>query len=417
MPRLATILSCTLACFCATVISSPVPLQDLETRDSAASGYKNVAYYVDWATYGRNFQPQQVPASDLTHVLYAFADVNSDGAVKLSDTYADTDKHFSTDSWNDNGTNVYGCIKQMYLLKKANRHLKVLLSIGGPLATTAGQQTFATSAIQLLKDLGFDGLDIDWEYPANTAQAQNFVSLLSLIRSGLDSYASTLPEHPHFLLTVASPAGPQNYGIMDLKGMDKYLDFWNLMAYDFAGSWDNTTGHMANIYPSKTNPKSTPYSADKAVSDYIAAGVPANKIVLGLPAYGRSFEQTTGMGATYNGIGSGSWENGVWDYKALPKAGATEFTDDSIIAAWSYDQSTQELISYDNSHTIGLKINYLKSKGLGGAMWWETSSDKTGSDSLISLAASSLGSLDQSQNQLDYPNSKYDNVRAQMSSS
>ncbi|KAL5344981.1 Chitinase 4 [Pseudogymnoascus australis] len=112
------------------------------------------------------------------------------------------------------------------------------------------------------------------------------------------------------------------------------------------------------------------------------------KIVIGMPIYGRSFEATTGLGKPFTGIGSGTWENG------------------------NYDPATKELI--DTPVEISTKSEYVKSKGLGGAMFWETSSDSTGSKSLISTAASKFGALESSQNLLSYPASVYENSKAGM---
>ena len=88
-----------------------------------------------------------------------------------------------------------------------------------------------------------------------------------------------------------------------------------MCSYDFAGSWDPNAGHQANIYASKNDPKTTPFSAEAAIRYYIEHGIHPSKIVLGVPLYGRAFQNTDGPGCTFSGVGEGSWENGVWDYK------------------------------------------------------------------------------------------------------
>ncbi|RMI95092.1 Chitinase 1 [Fusarium kuroshium] len=326
-------------------------------------------------------------------------------------------------AWAEGNDNAYGCIKQLYLLKKANRKLKVMLSIGGwtwstnfaaVAASTTTRTTFAKSAVTLMKDWGFDGVDIDWEHPANEDDATNMVLLLKAVRDELDSYAAEFASGHRFQLSIAAPAGFEHYSKLHLADLAQILDYINLMAYDYAGSWSTHTGHNANLYANDEEPDATPFNTDDAVRAYLDAGVPAEKLVLGVPIYGRSFQGTAGLGEPFVDVGFGSWEKGVWDYSALPKDGAVPGFDPAARAHYSYNAATGEFISFDPPEAVQQKVAYLQQLGLGGAMFWEASADKSGSASLLETSFQSLEMLDNTDNWLHYPNSRYRNIASGM---
>ncbi|KAG0300424.1 hypothetical protein BGZ98_009189 [Dissophora globulifera] len=351
-------------------------------------------YFVAWAIYARNHNVFDLPVQNLTH-------------------------HYEDDSWNDTGNNLYGNFKRLGLLKKANRHLKVSLSIGGWTWSTnfagvaANPQTranFIKTSIELMNNLGLDGLDIDWEYPKTPEDAVNYVSLLRELRQGLDQYAASKGDSNPYLLTGAMPCGETQYSLLRLGEMNQYMDAFYLMAYDLAGSWSNVAGHQSNLHKGQI-------SVDKAVQHYIRQGIPSHKVVVGMPIYGRAFQNTNGIGHPFDGIGPGTWEQGVYDYKHLPMAGAVEYYDAESVSSYSYDPTKRELVTYDTPLVIDRKVDYIAQNRLGGAMFWESSADhKSDHDrSLIGSVNNALrrhGPLDRTPNHLNYPTSVYDNVRA-----
>ncbi|KAI5117053.1 hypothetical protein M0805_005292 [Coniferiporia weirii] len=392
--------------------------------DKRATGKVQAAYFTNWGIYGANFQPTDINAAPLTHILYAFADIQSDGTIVLTDSYADEQKHFPGDSWDEPGNNLYGCLKQLYLLKMAQRNIKVLLSIGGYTYSQDGhfnfvsdatsRTTFVNTAVQMIKDYGFDGIDIDFEYATDSSLAQGFADLLTSLRTAFDQLATDNGDTVPYELTAAVPAGSANYAYLNVPQMDKALSYWNLMSYDYAGSWLTFADNQANLYGgARTN-----VSTDEAVSWYVKNGATAGKINMGIPLYGRAFEETDGLGNSYTGIGPGTIQAGIYSYNVLPLAGATVYENLTDVTSYSYDASKKELVSYDDPHIASLKAQYVVSKGMAGQMFWDLSTDKTGtSDSLVTTTANVFGTLDQTKNHINYPDSKWDNIRDNMSGS
>ncbi|KAF9792504.1 glycoside hydrolase family 18 protein [Thelephora terrestris] len=414
-----------------TGITKPKPDNtSTDTPTMPGNGKYSVGYFVNWGIYGRKYPPSLIPAEDLTHILYAFANVRADsGEVILSDKWADEEIHYPGDSWDEKG--LFGNFKAIYMLKKQHRHLKLLLSIGGwtyspsfhpVVVSPAFRSKFVESAVKLLEDYGLDGLDIDYEYPQNDEQARGYAHLLGELRHALDEHQRKKGIDYRFLLTIAAPCGPQHSEKLHVAEMDRHLDFWNLMAYDYAGSWDHASGHQANI-------RGGLISGAEAVKFYHSKGVPRHKLILGIPLYGRSFMNTDGPGKPFSGVGPGSWEAGVYDYRALPLPESYVFRDEEMIASWSYDYGKKEMITFDTEEVGRWKGEWIKREELGGSMFWELSGDKgterkdmeggPGKDpqpgqSLVKVVKHAMGTLDTTHNWLRYEGSKFENMREGM---
>ncbi|KAH0608844.1 uncharacterized protein H6S33_001072 [Morchella sextelata] len=343
--------------------------------------YTNGVYYPNWRIY-KNEPPSSLTLGLISHVFYSFAWVKPCGTVYLSDEWADS--QIDVD-----GTK--GCLRSFQELKAKHGHLKVILSIGGGgkgsdnfAAVSASQEArekFASTARELVVEYGLDGIDIDWEHPADLKQGRDYISLLESIRRWLPA--------PQYILTSALPAGEWALQNIDLSIAHHYLDFINLMSYDFSGPWVPSSGHQAQLFsPRRAHCDAAKLSAHSAISYLRSKSVPAAKILMGIPAYGRSFLGCHNIGQKFSGSAG---EEGTFEYKDLPRPGATEYVDSTLGAAFCVG-GDGGFVTYDNPETAKMKAQYAKENGLGGVFFWTGTADVKGPRSLIEATFSCLHS-------------------------
>ena len=379
----------------ATASPTPSPVTPYTPKSgSYAGGKKIVGYYPAWATYARNYQVSDIAGQKLTHINYAFANI-ANGRCVLGDSYADTDKAFAGDSW-DQGA-LRGNFNQLAKLKAANPGLRTMISIGGwtwsqnfsaAASSDQSRKDFVSSCVSFMKQYKFDGIDIDWEYPVSgglfggtAADKQNYTSLLREFRTELDLQGAT-DGGRHYDLSIAAPAGPSIIPNIEVAKIADSLDWMNLMSYDYHGGWDPITGHNA---PMNVGSKDSAqgFSITDTVNAYLTGGFPAPKLVLGVPFYGRGWENVSSADAGLYQSGTnasvGTWEKGVFDYtdiRANYLPTMTRYWDAQAQVPYLYDAARKLWISYDDPQSMKAKTDFITAKGLGGAMAWELSGDR-----------------------------------------
>jgi chitinase len=395
-----------------------------------------VGYYISWGVYGRQFFVRDLidngSAEKLTVINYAFAnavpDENGDVVCVLGDEWADYQMPIAAEN-SVSGEEVtwpqpiLGNFHELRALKELYPNVRIHISIGGwtwsqyfsdAALTAESREAFVESCVELfikgdLPDPGwggmggpgaaagvFDGIDLDWEWPGSPGHEhnivrpedkENFTALVAEFREQLDDYGEEVEKD--YQLTAFLPAAPSAIAAgFEVPELMQLFDFATFQGYDLAGSWDlSATNHHSKLYAPMDDPEPQ-FSVDVTVRTLLAAGAPADKLVMGVPFYGRGWTGVTDEdGGLYQPAAApapGTWEAGVEDYhvlSTLPAEGFQRYWDAHAKVPWLFDGST--FWTYDDPQSLKHKTRYVRLHGLAGVMFWELTGD-TSNGELIS---------------------------------
>ena len=361
------------ACMAALLLGTPT---GAEQRTYQAGG-EVVGYYAGWAAY-QGYTPDQLPAEHLTQINYAFARIDPDTLTIALENPAHDKKNLAA----------------LRKLRQQNGHLKLLISVGGwsdsqhfsnAAATAARREAFAASCVDFVVEQGLDGVDLDWEYPVSggapgtihrPADKQNFTKLLQELRTRLDRQGRR--DGKDYSLTIAGAAGSWYLNQIEAVKVADIVDHIFLMGYDLHGPWDTSADFNAPLYtPSGASPQGKSSIAD-SVQAYLDKGIPAEKLVLGMPLYGYAYQgvssQNNGLYSTYTSAKSVSYRTLKKNY--LSNDAYRQYRHQEAQVPYLYGSRT--FISYDDAESLAAKAALARSRDLGGIGFWELSQDDGG---------------------------------------
>lgn len=397
-------------------------LPELHSLDSVAT-MKSIAYRLADSDI---VKASAVPADKITHLNHAFARIGKEGTLVSGYPIHDFGAAYSAqgpgnndESWMKNGGNFGEYLK----LKYTHPQLKTLLSVGGwewsdnfsDMAWDSHTRTkFCRSAAAFIARFGFDGIDIDWEYPNGGGHehnskrpddVRNFTIFIEELRECLEKQSSYTPGLS-FLLSAATGASPEKTLLIDYKRLGQAFDFINVMTYDFMGEWDDYSGHHGCILKPEETGKPVRTWAQASIDASKQAGLRPEQINLGLPFYGRQWRVAAPAGADgMYAVAPRSLQTGLEsgisyrEISALEPHGTSKDHDDIMASSLFIDWETEKrlyphklpdlesinehkpagrVISYDSPRCLAQKVQWARSQGLGGIMFWELGADREG---------------------------------------
>jgi chitinase len=323
---------------------------------------------------GNILEPSSIDAKGLSHINYAFVDVKDNRAWLHNE---------KTDTVN---------FRKLNELKSINPDLKIIISIGGwtwsknfsdAVLTDTSTQNFAQSAVDIVSRYDLDGVDIDWEYPGMIGDSNvyrpedrtGYTNLFKNLREKLDALGKQ--TNKKYFVTTAIGGSLEFLQHTQLEVAQQYLDYINLMAYDFNEGYDNMAGHHTNLF----SPSNMPYisSADVAVQNLKKIGVKLSKVVMGMGFYGKGEIVKSSENNGLYQIPVKDVRGGGYTYlkdSVVNQKGFVRYWDDASKAPYLFNAEKKIFITYDDEESIKAKCDYIKKHKLAGAMFWEYSSDK-----------------------------------------
>jgi GH18 family chitinase len=338
-----------------------------------------------------------IPGGLLTDIIYASIFISPEGRCVSLDPVQDQAN--------------FAALQQ---LKEKYPGFRILFTIGeardlgtfsNASASAVARQTFAQSCVQFLQQNGLDGIDIDWEFPARGNQhpeeRENFTAMLREFRNQLDAQGKT--DGQAYLLTIAAPAGQNEAMGFELDKIQPLVDWINLMTYNFYDEKSITTNLDGALYPVQADPGNKAYNDDAVVQAYLAGGIPANKLMLGVNFYGNAWKgvpaEQNGLYQTHEGpfddpnVPQGTWNiEGKISYQLLQKyylsaPGWNTYWQEEAQTSWSYNGDQGVFVTHENVQSLTAKADYVTVKQLGGVMIWQIGADDSDNTLLKALAA------------------------------
>jgi chitinase len=367
----------------------------VSTPAAGAQQMRVVGYLASWGVRSKGTRIAELPAKDLTHIFYAFGKIGDGGRVTLGDPCADIGECQSGAA-----ANAGGNFAELQKLKQRNPHLKLVVSIGGwtgsgkfsdAALTDESRRLFTESTIDVFirqRPGLFDGIDIDWEFPVEggmkgnverPADKENFTLLLAELRRQLDAQGAI--DRRHYQLAIAASARLQEIANVEIARITPLLDFINVMTYDYH-SGSSRTGFNSPLYAAKGDPTPS-LNVDATMRAFLGAGVPAGKLLVGIPFYGRGYG---GVPSVNDGLFQPTntrppgWRDRDGDWSVLAR---TRLKDPRYVRHWEsasrvpwlYDATSGTWVSYDDPQSVGEKVRYVRERRLGGVVIWELGGD------------------------------------------